>query len=314
MTSLLCETVTGRTMAELVAGRGAATAADMVELRLDGVADVDVARALHGRRVPAVVTCRPAWEGGRFTGGEEERRRLLAEALACGAEYVDIEWRAVRDAHDAGFRDLVRSEPSRAVVSVHDFAGVPDDIGAQARAMRGTGAAVVKVAITARRLSDTLPLVEIGRSSSAVVIGMGEAGVPSRLLASRFGSQWTYAGAAVAPGQMPARRMVEGFRFRSIGPGTALYGVVGDEVMRSTLPVMFNAAFAEGGIDAVCVPLRAADGDDLRAFTQALGFAGVVSDGASREEAERQFERWTGRTPAPDVMRETGHRAVERRL
>jgi len=70
----LCETVTGATMRELLAARDAATAGDMVELRLDGVRDLDVDGALRGRRVPAVVTCRAAWEGGRFDGSEEERR------------------------------------------------------------------------------------------------------------------------------------------------------------------------------------------------------------------------------------------------
>ena len=46
--SLLCETVTGRSMAELLAARDGATRGDMVELRLDGVADLDVAGALAG--------------------------------------------------------------------------------------------------------------------------------------------------------------------------------------------------------------------------------------------------------------------------
>ena len=73
--SLLCETVTGDTMAELLAARDAARLADMVELRLDGVHDLDVARALHGRRGRVIVTCRPTWEGGRFDGSEDERRR-----------------------------------------------------------------------------------------------------------------------------------------------------------------------------------------------------------------------------------------------
>ena len=92
----LCETVTGRSMAELLAARDAATARPtMVELRLDGVANLDVARALHGRRVPAVVTCRAMWEGGRFDGTEDERRAILAGALDLGAEFVDVEWRAV---------------------------------------------------------------------------------------------------------------------------------------------------------------------------------------------------------------------------
>lgn len=296
MTTLLCETVAGRSMAELLAGREAAAAADMVELRLDGVADVDVGAALGGRRRPAIVTCRPVWEGGQFDGSEEERRRLLVEALACGAELIDVEWRAVReDPGLGGFGDLVTAHPSRVVVSAHDFAGVPADVCAQARAMRATGAAVVKVAMTARRLSDTLPLVEIARGGDAVVIGMGDAGVPSRLLAPRFGSRWTYAGAGVAPGQMPAARMIEGFRFRSIGAATALYGVAGDEVMRSSVPEQCNAAFAEAGVDAVCVPLPAADLDDLRTFKAALGFAGVVAAGARADAIARLIAAWTGR-------------------
>ena len=45
-------------MAELIAARDAAQG-DMVELRLDGVSDLDVDAALHGRRLPVVVTCRP---------------------------------------------------------------------------------------------------------------------------------------------------------------------------------------------------------------------------------------------------------------
>ena len=55
----LIETVTGGTMAELRAARDASRRADMVELRLDGVANLDVAGALAGRSQPIVVTCRP---------------------------------------------------------------------------------------------------------------------------------------------------------------------------------------------------------------------------------------------------------------
>lgn len=309
--SLLCETVTGDTMAELTAARDAAATADMVELRLDGVPDLDVAQALHGRRAPVIVACRPEWEGGRFDGSEEERRVVLTQALALGADYVDLEWRAT-------FDDLIRANGSRVVVSSHDFTGVPDDLCTRARAMRSTGAALIKVAVTAARLADTLPLLEIAKDGGAVVIGMGDAGVPSRLLASRFGSRWTYGGNGVAPGQMPAARMVEQFRFRTVGETTAVYGVVGDNVMRSVSPAMHNAAFAAAGLDAVCVPLRAADAADLRAFVDALGIAGACEDTSVDglemlvTQAERQFESWTGQRPAPGVMRaaalaETSH-------
>jgi len=266
--SLLVQTVTGRTMAELIAAREAARDVDLVELRLDGVADVDVRGALSGRRLPVIATCRPTWEGGRFEGSEERRQALLMEALDAGAEYVDVEWRA-------GFTELVGKDPARVVLSSHDFGGVPADLMGRAAAMRQTGASLIKIAVTATRLSDALPLLDIARTGDAVVIAMGDAGVPSRLLAARFGSRWTYAGDAVAPGQVPAARMIDEFRFRAVGPETALYGVVGNNVTHSMSPVMHNAAFEAAHLDAVYVPLRAADFDDFRTFADALDLSGA---------------------------------------
>ena len=111
----------------------------MVELRLDGVADLDVAGALQGRRVPAVVTCRPTWEGGRFDGTEEERARILARALELGAEFVDVEWRAAQRSNGVTSPASSRRDPARVVVSSHDFDGVPRDLDDRVRAMRGVG-------------------------------------------------------------------------------------------------------------------------------------------------------------------------------
>src|SRR5688572_704885 len=152
----LCITVTASTTAELRRRRDAVRGADLVELRLDGVGDPDVAGALAGRRLPVIVTCRPTWEGGLFRGAEEDRRRLLGEALAHGAEFVDIEWRA-------GFSDLLSQTAGRRIVlSSHDFESVPADLTERARAMHRCGAEVVKMAVTARRLSDCIPLTDLG--------------------------------------------------------------------------------------------------------------------------------------------------------
>src|SRR5215831_18367305 len=106
MTAKLCVTVTAPTTAELCQRRDAVVDADLVELRLDTVTDPSVAGALAGRRLPIVITCRAAWEGGQFKGSEEERRRILREALASDAEYVDIEWRA-------NFTDLLAQTAGR---------------------------------------------------------------------------------------------------------------------------------------------------------------------------------------------------------
>src|SRR5262249_15323325 len=110
----LCVTVTAATTGELRRKRDQVADADLIELRLDTVSDPNVAGALAGRRRPVIVTCRPTWEGGHFTGSEEERHRLLAEAFDLGAEYVDVEWRA-------HFHDLLTVTGGRRVVlSVHD--------------------------------------------------------------------------------------------------------------------------------------------------------------------------------------------------
>jgi 3-dehydroquinate dehydratase/shikimate dehydrogenase len=266
--SLLCETVTGRTTAELVAARERATVGDLVELRLDGVEALELPRALSGRRTPVVVTCRPVWEGGRFDGSEDERLAILRQALALGAEFVDVEWRA-------DFADLVAQHGRRVVLSSHDFDGIPSDLEERARAMRQTGAAVIKIAVAVSRLSDTLRLRALTREGDAVVIGMGEAGLATRLLAARFGSRWTYAGHGIAPGQIPADDMVERFRFRHVRAGTALYGVVSRSAMTSLSPRLHNAAFDAARLDAVYVPLAAADFEDFLAFADAMNVQGA---------------------------------------
>ena len=253
--------------------RDAVVDADLVELRLDTVADPSVAGALAGRRVPVIVTCRPAWEGGKFTGSEDDRRRLLVEALNLGAEYVDIEWRA-------GFGDLVSQAGGRRVVlSMHDFAGVPSDLREQLHAMRSTGADVVKVAVTPKKLSDCVPLLDLGtqasKHGSAVVIGMGDYGLATRILASRFGCAWTYAGALKEIGQLDVQTLTKTYQFQSLTEFTDVYGIVGGSVTHSVSPAMHNAAFQALRLDKVYIPMPSVSADDFVTFGRAIGIKGA---------------------------------------
>lgn len=269
----LCVTVMAPTMEALRARRDQLAGADLVELRLDGVDRPDIQGALEGRRGPVIVTCRASWEGGAYYGPEEERLRLLEAALEAGAEYVDVEWNAL-SADFAGGRHR-----DRIVVSTHDFSGFPPDLGDRVAAMRATGAGTVKVAVMAHRLTDNLTLLDCVRPAAGptVAIAMGEAGLPSRVLAARFGSRWTYAAdeAPIAPGQIGWRRLCDEFRVGLLSPDTALYGVVGRPVAHSLSPVMHNAAFAARGLDAVYLPLPAADFDDFRTFAEAFALRGA---------------------------------------
>ncbi|MGE0591341.1 MAG: type I 3-dehydroquinate dehydratase [Vicinamibacterales bacterium] len=299
----LCATVSGATTAELVAARDRVADADMVELRLDGLEDLSVetpAAVLAGRRLPAIVTCRAGWEGGRFTGPEAAREAILRQALAEGAEWVDVEWRA-------GFAGLVREHAERIVLSYHDFAGVPGDLPAVAAAMRATGAAVVKVAVTPARLSEVLALRHLV-SGPAVLIAMGDRGLFSRLLPSRMGSRWTYAGAA-APGQLSVERMRTEFRVETVTETTRVYGVVGNNVLHSLSPAMHNAAFAAAGVDAVYVPLLPVDFDDFLLFAEGVGLAGASVTVPFKVEALRaagSADAVAARVGAANTLARTG--------
>jgi 3-dehydroquinate dehydratase/shikimate dehydrogenase len=123
-----------------------------------------------------------------------------------------------------------------------------------------------------------------------VLVTMGEAGLPGRVLAGWMGSRWTYAGdrLGVAPGQLPAARLCEEFGFRRLGPHTAIYGVLGRPVSHSLSPAVHNAAFRALRLDAVYLPLAAADFDDFLAFADAAGLAGASVTAPFKVDA---FER-----------------------
>jgi 3-dehydroquinate dehydratase/shikimate dehydrogenase len=261
-------------MADLRRRRDDVSDADLIELRLDSVPDPDVAAALEGRRRPVIITCRAGWEGGGFTGSEEARRRILKGALDAGAEYVDVEWKA-------GFDELVRYEGGRrTILSSHEFGSVPDDLAERARSMRATGVAVVKLAVKANRLSDSLRLLELGRTFEGsqqrpVLIAMGESGLATRILAHRFGSAWVYAGEIHDIGQVTIRALLDTYRFRSITGSTRVYGLVGSPIAHSVSPAMHNAAFSAAAVDAVYLPLPAADAADFASFAAGIGIAGA---------------------------------------
>ena len=236
-----------------------------------GVEQLDSPAALAGCATPLVITCRPAWEGGQFHGSEEERHAILAEAIALGAAYVDVEWRA-------GFDDLVRCRGGRGLVlSMHDYSGVPPDLTLICAAMRATGAEVIKLAVHVRRLGDCLRLLDLTRDALAktVVVGMGAAGLSTRVLAARFGSCWTYAGDA-APGQLPVACLLDEYRFRAITSGTRIYGVAGAPLEHSLSPALHNACFAALGIDAAFVPLHSDSADDVLAFAEGMDVRGMA--------------------------------------
>lgn len=276
----IVETVTAATTAELRRGREAAEArADVVELRIDGVADLDLAAVLADRSAPVIVTCRPVWEGGWYDGAEPERLRLLRRARALGAEFIDVEvradWRSVA-AFDRADPPNLRTAGDGLILSFHDLAGIPADLETIAAGMAASGADVVKIAVSVSRLADCDRLRRIGESlRTGVLIGMGAAGAVTRVAPQLFNSCWTYAGPLAELGQISTADLRDVYGVGRVTKRASLFGVVGRPVMHSHSPALHNAALRQEGFDAVYVPLEAADFDDFLAFAGAFSLRGA---------------------------------------
>ncbi len=251
---MICIPVTARDEATIARDMAeSARLADLVELRMDYAPGADLKRLLENRPCPVIVTNRPKREGGAYDGLEDERLALLQQAVDLGADYVDVELDSV---------DRIRRHGrTRLIVSHHDFQETPDDIGHIHSEIVRSGADVAKVACTARDIRDNLRMFDLLRGERpTIALCMGELGVISRILGRKFGSFLTYAslgeGKESAPGQLTAAELAGLYRYREIGPATAVYGVVANPVAHSMSPLILNAAFEEAGVDAVYVPFK----------------------------------------------------------
>ena len=195
-------------MAELLAARDAATAATWSSCAWTASPISDVAGALDGRRrpghrdLPPDVGRRPVRRQRGDARRDPRRRRSTL-----GAEYVDVEWRGrlhrshrARRRRDAGDRARRTTSPA-----------CRRPRRARARDMRGAGAGADQGGRHAAPADATrCRCSTIARDGDAVVDRHGRCGRADRGCWPRgFGSRWTYAGHGVAPGQIPAARMVE---------------------------------------------------------------------------------------------------------
>ena len=103
----------------------------------------------------------------------------------------------------------------RVIASYHDFEKTPavEEILEKLRALRATGADILKAAYMPTKTSDVATLLlatarfreEDAATHPLITMSMGEIGQISRLVGGAFGSMLTFAtvGESSAPGQMP---------------------------------------------------------------------------------------------------------------
>jgi 3-dehydroquinate dehydratase/shikimate dehydrogenase len=275
--------------------------AKLVELRLDYIAGpINIRRLLADRPCAVIISCRRPADGGKWQGSEEQRMLLLRTAIAEGVEFIDLE--------DDVAASVPRFGKTKRIVSFHDFRKTPDNLDAIHRRLAQCDADIVKISAMANHPSDNLRILDMVRRAKVPTIGMGmgDIGVPTRILCGRFGSPVTYATfsqeRALAPGQLSFEQMTQVYRYDQINADTEVYGVVADPIGHSLSPLIHNAAFAHLGLNKVYVPFRVPR-EDLGRFIDdalAMGIRGLSVTIPHKEEVLKKL------TAVDDAVRGIG--------
>jgi len=205
---------------------------DGVEIRGENFSSVDFGALRGATKKPVIFT----------RGGFAFDASVLGEAVAAGIDVVDVEYAAVIDVPD---RD-------RVVLSHHDFEGMPD-VESLARDMRAYGCAHVKITVTPGNFADNERLLRI--LPAATVIGMGERGLYSRILAPFQGSELVFVSRAeeraAAPGQLSVHRALEIYGGnRDALRAERVFAVAGNPAGHSLSPSIHNELFRQKKVPA----------------------------------------------------------------
>ncbi len=182
--------------------------ADLIELRLDYLSKIDVnsvSELVKEFAEKIILTLRPTWEGGYFSGREEDRIKLLLEIVDANPAYIDVEL----DVRDLGKISEKMHEDTSLIISKHDFEGNLTKNQLRELALKALKfGGIAKVITTARDFSDNLKILSLYNElppEKLIAFAMGERGVISRILSPLMGAPIAYAclpGEAVAPGQL----------------------------------------------------------------------------------------------------------------
>lgn len=229
--------------------------------------------------VSILATCRRHQNHGRFNGSIDEQIHILEAAVRFGACAVDVEIESAENA--SGKLDHLRAE-STLILSYHNYEGTPPPEAILKRMMK-IPAHAYKVVTTAKKPNDSQKLLSLAKAfprEKLILLAMGEAGFPTRVLSPAWGGIYTYAAPnaaeGTASGQVSARLLRNLYRIEKFSKNAKIFGVVADPVRHSISPNVHNRAFQARRIDAVYLPLlvQPAQMKDFFAFADTLPLTG----------------------------------------
>jgi len=195
--------------------RARSAGADVVELRIDRLADSKSVEALVQRvGAPHIVACRTPQFGGFFPGTEGERIERLQAAVQAGATAVDIEYftepelrsQLLKSAWEHNVPVLIGYENMKETPSHSDLRQGLHDVAA-------LGPDLIKLAVRALSYGDLLTVLNVALEARSFLdvpfaaIALGAHGAPSRPVACILGASFTYC--AVEPGTVPGQLTIQ---------------------------------------------------------------------------------------------------------
>lgn len=252
---------------------------DLVELRADRlnpdqwdhIQDFPISLS-----VPCILTLRQPQDGGSFVGSPGLRIAFFTKALEGSFKYWDLE----EGQELPGLEVEFLRRGGRIIRSFHDFEGVPEDLSARLKAL-SAGGSIPKAAVYPKSTAQHLQIWRILESlelKEKIFLAMGPYGMPTRILAQRAGSLWTYAspkGQTLAPGQLNPMDLEDIYRFRNLKKSTPIYAIVGKPIHHTKSPSIHNPAFKGVGVSGVYVPFLVDDLEEFFPLAELLDIQGL---------------------------------------
>jgi 3-dehydroquinate dehydratase/shikimate dehydrogenase len=226
-----------------------------IEVRIDALEDPERCPSPPLSTTRFIATCRPIREGGSFGGDEKKRLEILERASKSGFHWIDLE-------HDVK-TGMDRMGTARILRSAHNFEGFPANLALAFDRIAGLPGDGAKIAVTVTGTADLVELLTfleaMAPGPTHVILGMGSAGIVTRVLGPLLGGAWTYvvesADRSVAPGQFSLSDARDVFRIDHWREVPQLFGLVSSVAGPYSRVRELNHRFGNAGIDAIAVPL-----------------------------------------------------------
>jgi 3-dehydroquinate dehydratase/shikimate dehydrogenase len=278
---MLCVTASAKTSVELlrVLKEAAKQLEDrrvnfLLEFRLDPLDHIsdDLKSFIAQQAHRAIICLRSKNSGGYYEGNESERIEILNSLLVINPAWVDLE-------ADTDFEKL-KCGATKRIVSVHQFSGTLETFSDTIRALDRKDFEAIKGAMNLNDAAENQTLLELAQALKTphVIIGMGEAGLASRLRYRHFGSLWTYVSASettgTAAGQPTLKRALEFGLPQSADHG--FIALLGDERIRNSKgPFVYNRLFRKKNLPWSYIPMPTLEPQKTLELAKKLGAIGA---------------------------------------